>query len=66
MYVKWKLVLVHFVILLVLRKIGARFVPNIPQAWKSFWAHPIVLLANVVPEEARFDPSGDSVNLGAR
>ena len=33
---------------------------------KSFWAHPMVLLANVGQEEARFDLSGDSVNLGAR
>ena len=34
--------------------------------WKSFWAHPMVLLANVGQEEARFDPFGDTVNLSAR
>ena len=42
------------------------FAPNVPRAWKSFWAHPIVLLANVGQDEARFDPFGDNVNLGAR
>ena len=47
-------------------KIGARFAPNVPRAWKSFWAHLIVLLANGGQEEARFDPFGDSVNLIAR
>ena len=45
---------------------GARFAPNVPWAWKSFWAHPIVLLANVDQEEACFDPFGDTVNLSAR
>ena len=39
---------------------------TVPRARKSFWAHPMVLLANVGQEEARFDPFGDSVNLGAR
>ena len=29
------------------RKIGAWFAPNVPQAWKSFWAHPMVLLGVV-------------------
>jgi len=29
------------------RTIGARFGPNVPRAWKSFWPHPIVLLGNV-------------------
>ena len=66
MYVKWKLVSVCFVILLVQARIGVQFAPNVPRAWKPFWAHPMVLLANVGQEEARFDPSGDSVNLGAR
>ena len=46
---------------------GARYVqwfaPNVPRPWKSFWTHPMVHLANVCQEEARFDPFGDSVNL---
>ena len=42
------------------------FALNVPRAQKSFWAHPIVLLANGGQEEARFDPFGDSINLVAR
>ena len=34
--------------------------------WKSFWAHPMVLLSNGGQEEARFDLFGDSANLIAR
>ena len=45
--------------------IGARFVSNVPRPWKSFWAHPMVLLANVGQEEAHFDLFGDSVILDA-
>ena len=45
--------------------IGARFVPNVPLAWKSFWAHLMVLLGDVSDVEARFGPFGDSVNLNA-
>jgi hypothetical protein len=41
-------------------------VSNVPWAWKSFWAHPVALLADVCQVEARFGPFGDSVNLGAR
>jgi hypothetical protein len=44
---------------------GARFVPNVPQAQKSFWTHVIVLLGNMDQVEAHFDPFGDSFNLGA-
>ena len=47
-------------------KIGAWFAMNVPQEWKSFWAHTMVLLANGGQEEARFDPFGDSVNLVTR
>jgi hypothetical protein len=28
-------------------KTGAQFVPNIPQTWKSFWAHPTVALVDI-------------------
>jgi hypothetical protein len=31
-------------------------VPNVPQASKSLWAHPMVLLCNVCHVEARFGP----------
>ena len=59
-----KLVSVRFEIVLVLRKIGARFAPNVPWARKSLWVHPIILLGNIGQEEACFGPFGDSVNLG--
>jgi hypothetical protein len=39
---------------------------NVPQIWKSFWAHPIVVLVDVSQVEAHFGQFGDSVNLDAR
>jgi hypothetical protein len=42
---------------------GARFVLNIPRAWKSIWAQPMVHLRDVGQVEACFGPFGDSVNL---
>ena len=62
----WNLVSVHLEVCSSRRKIGSRFEPNVPWPWKSFWAHPMVLLANVGQEDARFDPFGNSVNLGMR
>jgi hypothetical protein len=41
-------------------------VPNVPQASKSFEAHPVVLLGDVGQIEPRFSPFGDSINLEAR
>jgi hypothetical protein len=41
-------------------------VPNIPQTWKSFWAHPMVVLVDVSHVDARFGRFGDNVNLDAR
>ena len=54
----WKLVLVHLEVVLILRKIGARFAPNVPRAWKSFSAHPMVLRGVVSHVEARFGAFG--------
>jgi hypothetical protein len=45
---------------------GAWFVPNIPRAWKSLWAQPMVLQCDVWQVKPRFDPFEDIVNLGAR
>jgi hypothetical protein len=39
---------------------------NAPRAWKSFQAHPMVLLGDVGRVEAHFSPFGDSINLDAR
>ena len=66
MYVKWKLVSVRFVILLVQARIGVQFAPNVPRAWKPFWAHPMVLLGVVSHVEARFGSFGGSVILSTR
>jgi hypothetical protein len=41
-------------------------VPNITNAQKSFWMHPMVLLGDEAQVEARFDPFMDSANLDAR
>jgi hypothetical protein len=41
-------------------------VPNIPQAHKLFWAHPMVPSGDEAKVEARFGPFGDSANLDIR
>jgi hypothetical protein len=46
--------------------IGARFMPNVPQAQKSLWTYPMVLLGDEVRVKARFSLFGDSANLDAR
>jgi hypothetical protein len=45
---------------------GVWFVPNVRQAWKSFLAHPMVLLGDVGQIEAHFGLFEDSINLEAR
>ena len=45
--------------------IGAWFALNVPQEWKSFWAHLMVLLGDVSDVEARFGAFGVSVKLDA-
>jgi hypothetical protein len=37
-------------------KIGAQFVPNIPQSQKSFWTHSMALLGCETQVEAHFSP----------
>jgi hypothetical protein len=49
-----------------LDEIGARLGPNVPWAWKLFWAYPIEFLGYVGQMEARFGPFGGSVRLNAR
>jgi hypothetical protein len=53
-WVKWKFALVHLEMVLILVKIWALFAPNVPQAWKFFWAHPMDLLSDVGQLEAHF------------
>jgi hypothetical protein len=49
-----------------MRKIGVRFALNVPWAWKSSLAHPMVLLGDIGQVQAHFCPFGNSVNIGAR
>jgi hypothetical protein len=41
-------------------------VPNVPQAQKSFWMHPMELLDDEAQVETHFGLFGDSANLDAR
>jgi hypothetical protein len=45
---------------------GARFVPNIPQAKKSFWTHLMELINDEAQIEAHFGLFVDSANLDSR
>jgi hypothetical protein len=49
-------------------KIGAWFVPNVPQARKSCWTQSMELLSDVGHVESRFSSFGDcvSVSVSAR
>jgi hypothetical protein len=42
------------------------FAPNVPWAWKSSQAHPMVLLGDIVKCKLVFSQFGDIVNIGAR
>jgi hypothetical protein len=46
--------------------IDVQFAPNVPWAWKSFQAHPMVPLGDIGQVEARLGQFEDSVNPGAR
>ena len=39
--------------------------PNIPQAQRSFWTHPMVLLGDEAQVQAHFGPFRDCVDLDA-
>jgi hypothetical protein len=43
-----------------LGEMGARFAPNVPWAWRSFWAYLMELLGNVSQMEAHFCLFGGS------
>jgi predicted metal-binding protein len=62
MFVEWKLVSVHLEIVLVLAQDQCTICANVPQAWKSFQAHLMVLLGDVGQAEAHFDSYEDSFN----
>ena len=39
--------------------------PNVPEAQKSFWTHPMELLGDEAQVESCFGPFGDSVSISA-
>jgi hypothetical protein len=59
MRLKWKLDSVHLEIVLTLTQDRCMFPPNVPQAQKSFWTHPIELLGDVGHLESCFGSFGD-------
>jgi hypothetical protein len=61
----WNLTLVRLETVLVRCKRGARFAPNVPEAEKLFWTHPMVLLGDEA-QVPSFGSFGDSDNLDAR
>ena len=65
MCVKWKLVWIHLEIVLIMTQDRCTVCAERTKAWKSFWAHLMVLLGDVSHVQARFGPFGDSVNLDA-
>jgi hypothetical protein len=52
--------------MLILMQDRCTVAPNVPQARKSFWTHPMVLQGYEAQVEARFRPFKDSANLDAR
>ena len=64
--VKRKLVSVRLQIVLISGQHRYTYVLNVPWAWKSFWAQPMVLLGVVSLVEARVGPFGGSVSFSAR
>ena len=56
---------VHLEVVLVSAQDRCMVCDECTSGMESFWAHPMVLLANGGQEEARFGLFGDSVNLGA-
>ena len=58
------LVSVRLEIVLILTE--ATCTPNVPEAQKSFWTHPVELPGDVRHVECHFGPFGDSVSVSAR
>jgi hypothetical protein len=57
---------VHLEIVLILTQDRARFAPNVTQAQKSFWTHPMVVLGDVGHVKSCFSPFGRSVGVNSR
>jgi hypothetical protein len=64
--VKWKLVLDHLEIVLILTEDRCTVCVECTTGMEIFSAHPMVLLGDVGRVEARFGPFGDNISLEAR
>jgi hypothetical protein len=63
---KWKLVLVHLKIVIILSLDRCTFASNIPQAQKSFLTCAMDLLGDMGHVESHFGTFGESVSVSAR
>ena len=65
-WVKWKLVLVHFDVVLISTQDRCTRCAERAIVSEVMWAHPMELLGYMGQVEAHFSPFGDSVDLDAR
>jgi extradiol dioxygenase family protein len=65
-WVMWSLILFHLDTVLVSLQDWSRFAPNVNEAQKSFWTHPMVFLGDKAQVEARFGLFGGCANIDAR
>ena len=63
---KWKVVTVHFEIVLILTQDRCTVCAEHLIGLESFWTHPMEHLGDMGHVESRFGPFGDSVSVGAR
>ena len=66
MWVKWKLILVPFEVVLILTQDRCTRCAERAIVSEVMWAHPMELLGYTGQVEAHFSPFGDSVHLDAR
>jgi hypothetical protein len=63
---KWKLVLVHLEIVVILSLDRCTFASNVPHAQKLCWTHAIKLLGDVGHVKSHFGTFGENVSVRAR
>jgi hypothetical protein len=62
----WNLILVRSEMILVSEQDRCTVYAKFPLGQKSYWTHPMILLADVAHVEYCFGPFGDGVSVGAR
>jgi hypothetical protein len=65
-WLKWKLILAHLEIVLILMQGRCTVALNVPKAKKSFWTRLMESLSDVRHVKSRFGPFGDGVCVSAR